>query len=39
ALHWWNPAFKKITFDIKVKELLQQFGYKEPVVVQSMYIF
>ncbi|XP_035226695.1 phytanoyl-CoA dioxygenase domain-containing protein 1-like isoform X2 [Stegodyphus dumicola] len=39
ALHWWNSSFKKVTFDSKVKELLQQFGYKDPVVVQSMYIF
>ncbi|KFM82433.1 Phytanoyl-CoA dioxygenase domain-containing protein 1, partial [Stegodyphus mimosarum] len=39
ALHWWNPIFKKHNFSQKVKDLLRNFKYKDPVVTQSMIIF
>jgi len=39
ALHWLNPKFKNITFSDKVKSLVKQVGFIDPVVVQSMYIF
>lgn len=39
ALHWCNPAYKKVTFSNKVKNLLKNFDYKDPVIVQSMFIF
>ncbi|XP_054706239.1 phytanoyl-CoA dioxygenase domain-containing protein 1-like [Uloborus diversus] len=39
ALHWWNPFFKKHTFSQKIKDLLRNFQYKDPVIVQSMIIF
>ena len=39
CLHMKNQVFKKITFSQKVKALIQQLGYKKPVVPQSMFIF
>jgi phytanoyl-CoA hydroxylase len=39
ALHWLNPTFKRITFSDKVKSLVKQIGFIDPVVVQGMYIF
>ncbi|XP_054160238.1 phytanoyl-CoA dioxygenase domain-containing protein 1-like [Oppia nitens] len=39
ALHWMSQPFKEITFSDKVKQLVKQIGFVEPVVVQSMYIF
>ena len=37
-LHCQSPAFKKITFSDKVKDVLKKLGYGEPRVVQGMYI-
>ncbi|CAG2105136.1 unnamed protein product [Medioppia subpectinata] len=39
ALHWLSPAFKSVTFSPKVKQLVKNVGFVDPVVVQSMYIF
>ena len=39
ALHWWNPIFRRFTFQNKFKELARSLGLKEPLVVQSMIIF
>lgn len=39
CLHMKNEVFKGITFSNKVKTLIRQLGYKQPVVPQSMYIF
>lgn len=39
ALHWWNPCFKQVTFSEKIKNVLKNLQYKDPVVVQSMIIF
>ncbi|CAN7993062.1 unnamed protein product [Ixodes hexagonus] len=39
ALHWLNPAFKQVSFSEKVKKLVKEIGFKDPVIVQSMYIF
>lgn len=39
ALHWINPVFKQITFSEKVKQLVKEIGFFNPVVPQSMYIF
>jgi len=34
-----DPAFKKITFSQKVKDVCNKFGLEDPRVAQSMYIF
>ena len=39
ALHVLHPVFKKITNSEKVKDVCRRLGYKEPKVVQGMYIF
>ncbi|XP_078282202.1 phytanoyl-CoA dioxygenase domain-containing protein 1 [Rhinoraja longicauda] len=39
ALHAREPTFKNLTFSPKVKEVAQKLDLKEPVIVQSMYIF
>ncbi|XP_071821244.1 phytanoyl-CoA dioxygenase domain-containing protein 1-like [Apostichopus japonicus] len=39
ALHWLVPEFKQVTFSKKVQNIAENLGYKEPKVVQSMYIF
>ena len=39
ALHALEPTFKKVTFSDKVKTLVNELGYSEPCVAQSMYIF
>ncbi|XP_054715239.1 LOW QUALITY PROTEIN: phytanoyl-CoA dioxygenase domain-containing protein 1-like [Uloborus diversus] len=39
TLHWWQPRFKRISFSNKIKELLRQFHYKDPVVAHSQLIF
>ncbi|XP_055516028.1 phytanoyl-CoA dioxygenase domain-containing protein 1 isoform X4 [Leucoraja erinacea] len=39
ALHAREPAFKNLTFSPKVKEVALKLDLKEPVIVQSMYIF
>lgn len=38
ALHWLNPVFRKVSFSNKVKALVKAIGFKDPVIVQSMYI-
>jgi len=39
ALADLDPVFQKFTFQKKFKDLLDQLGVNDPVVVQSMYIF
>jgi len=39
SLHWHSPAFKKVTFAEKVKKLAKDLDFKDPAVVQGMYIF
>lgn len=39
ALHVLNPAFRKVTFDNKVKEIAKSLKLEDPVICQSMYIF
>ena len=39
SLHWFNPKFKRITFSSKVKQVVKNLNFIDPVVVQSMYIF
>uniref|UniRef100_A0A224YXK4 Peroxisomal phytanoyl-CoA hydroxylase n=1 Tax=Rhipicephalus zambeziensis TaxID=60191 RepID=A0A224YXK4_9ACAR len=39
ALHWLNPVFRRISFSSKVKALVKAVGFKDPCIVQSMYIF
>ncbi|XP_071038338.1 phytanoyl-CoA dioxygenase domain-containing protein 1 [Parasteatoda tepidariorum] len=39
ALHWWNPNFKRISFNQKIKDLLRALEYKDPAICQSMLIF
>ncbi|XP_048415264.1 phytanoyl-CoA dioxygenase domain-containing protein 1 isoform X2 [Stegostoma tigrinum] len=39
ALHALEPVFKNITHSLKVQEIAQKLDLKEPVIVQSMYIF
>lgn len=38
-LHTRDPVFREYSFSTKVKELVAQLGYKDPVLPQSMYIF
>lgn len=39
ALHETNEVYRKITLDERVKEACFQLDFKDPAVVQSMYIF
>jgi len=39
ALHAYNPVFKKVTFDAKIKNIYRKLGFVRPVVPQSMFIF
>lgn len=39
ALHWLHPAFKKITYQEKVKQICRELDLQKPVIVQSMYIY
>lgn len=39
ALHENDPEFKKFSCSNKMSSLLHSFGYKRPVIIQSMYIF
>lgn len=39
ALHCLSPAFRKVSFSDKVKNVAKAIGYEEPVICQSMYIF
>ncbi|XP_041098847.1 phytanoyl-CoA dioxygenase domain-containing protein 1 [Polyodon spathula] len=39
ALHAYEPVFKNATHSPKVQELSRKLDFKQPVVVQSMYIF
>lgn len=39
ALHWLHPAFKKIVFHEKVKQICRELNLKKPAVAQSMYIY
>ncbi|XP_064457752.1 phytanoyl-CoA dioxygenase domain-containing protein 1-like isoform X3 [Ornithodoros turicata] len=39
ALHWLRPAFRRVSFSEKVKELVRLIGFIDPVIVQSMFIF
>ncbi|XP_076454745.1 phytanoyl-CoA dioxygenase domain-containing protein 1 homolog [Babylonia areolata] len=39
ALHCLQPAFRKVTFSDKVKDVARCVGMEDPVVCQSMYIF
>ncbi|KAL8112264.1 hypothetical protein AgCh_019821 [Apium graveolens] len=39
ALHENEPEFKKFSCSNKMSSLLHSFGYKRPVIIQSMYIF
>ncbi|OQV21799.1 Phytanoyl-CoA dioxygenase domain-containing protein 1 [Hypsibius exemplaris] len=39
ALAWLEPAFKKVSFSQKVKDVCAKLGQKDPRLAQSMYIF
>ncbi|KAJ0252810.1 Phytanoyl-CoA dioxygenase [Hirschfeldia incana] len=39
ALHELEPLYKEFTYSSKVSSLVSSFGYRRPVVMQSMYIF
>lgn len=39
ALHYLHPLFRCYTFSERVKTVCRELGFKEPSVVQSMYIF
>lgn len=39
ALHELNDTFRNVTLHVGVKEVCFQLDFKEPAVVQSMYIF
>ncbi|XP_035430850.1 phytanoyl-CoA dioxygenase domain-containing protein 1 homolog [Spodoptera frugiperda] len=39
ALHYQHPIFRCYTYCDRVKEVAKALGFKEPAVVQSMYIY
>ncbi|GCC30444.1 phytanoyl-CoA dioxygenase domain-containing protein 1 [Chiloscyllium punctatum] len=39
ALHALDPIFKNLTHSLEVQEIARKLDLKEPVIVQSMYIF
>ncbi|KAF9798927.1 hypothetical protein SFRURICE_019709, partial [Spodoptera frugiperda] len=39
ALHYQHPVFRYYTYCDRVKEVAKALGFKEPAVVQSMYIY
>lgn len=39
ALHCLSPAFRRISFSDKVKNVARAIGFEDPVICQSMYIF
>lgn len=39
ALHVFAPAFRKVTFSDRVKDVFRGLQFEDPVVMQSMYIF
>ncbi|XP_023018803.2 phytanoyl-CoA dioxygenase domain-containing protein 1 homolog [Leptinotarsa decemlineata] len=39
GLHEVSPVFRKYTFCNRIKDIIRELGYKEPVILQSMYIF
>ncbi|CAB3259045.1 unnamed protein product [Arctia plantaginis] len=39
ALHYHHPLFRCYTYSERVKTVCRELGFKEPSVVQSMYIF
>ncbi|XP_013388645.1 phytanoyl-CoA dioxygenase domain-containing protein 1-like [Lingula anatina] len=39
ALHALCPTFRKVTFSEKMREVVKNIGYEDPVICQSMYIF
>ncbi|XP_053212949.1 phytanoyl-CoA dioxygenase domain-containing protein 1-like [Panonychus citri] len=39
ALHHFNPIFKQVTFNDRIKNLLKSLEFVEPAIVQSMIIF
>ena len=38
SLHWHDPVFKKITFNERVKNVAKDLDFKDPAVVQGMYL-
>ena len=38
-LHYLEPNFKKVTFSDKMKAVAKDLKFKDPIVVQGMYIF
>ncbi|KAL7678524.1 putative phytanoyl-CoA dioxygenase [Plasmopara halstedii] len=38
-LHNLDPAFKKISYDSNVQDIVKSLNYVRPLIVQSMYIF
>jgi len=39
ALHWINPAFRKVSFSQKVQYISRCLKLRDPAIVQGMYIF
>lgn len=39
ALHWYNPIFRRFTFNQRFQSIAKSIGLIHPVVVQSMIIF
>lgn len=39
ALHALDPVFKEFTFSKPIQDIYRSFGWKKPIVCQSMYIF
>eukprot|EP00092_Neocalanus_flemingeri_P040510 GFUD01044115.1.p1 GENE.GFUD01044115.1~~GFUD01044115.1.p1 ORF type:complete len:292 (-),score=76.12 GFUD01044115.1:147-1022(-) len=39
ALHWINPAFRKVSLSDKIQKISKSLALKDPAIVQGMYIF
>lgn len=39
ALHFLDADFRRVSFSSQVQSLVKGFGFKDPAIVQSMYIF
>ncbi|XP_055357846.1 phytanoyl-CoA dioxygenase domain-containing protein 1 homolog [Paramacrobiotus metropolitanus] len=39
AIGWLEPAFKKVTFSEKIKDICRMMGLVDPRLVQSVYLF
>ena len=39
CLHWLEPTIKSVSYSAKVADVATSLGFRDPVVIQGMYIF